>query len=38
MIRPMTRSQKIVAYSSLLFIFFWILFGMFAIGLILING
>ncbi len=34
----MTRIQKFVAYGSLVFIIFWTLFGVFAIGLILLNG
>jgi len=38
MMRPLTRGQKIVAYGSLLFIFFWIVFGVFAIGLMLVEG
>lgn len=38
MIRPLTRGQKIIAYASLVFIIFWIVFGMFAIGLILVRG
>ena len=38
MMRPLTTAQKIIAYGSLVFIFFWIAFGLFAIGLILTEG
>jgi len=35
MMKPLTGWQKFIAYSSLLFVFFWTLFGLFAIWLIL---
>ncbi len=38
MMRPLTTGQKIIAYASLVFIIFWIAFGLFAIGLILTKG
>ncbi len=38
MMRPLTTGQKIIAYASLVFIIFWIAFGIFAISLILTRG
>jgi len=35
MIKPMTGWQKVIAYSSLVFILFWMAFGLFAIWLYL---
>lgn len=31
MMKPMTKWQKVIAYSSLLFVLFWTAFGLFAI-------
>ena len=31
MIKPMTKWQKVIAYSSLIFVLAWTLFGLFAI-------
>ena len=35
MMKPMTTWQKVIAYSSLVFILFWIVFGVFTIWLYL---
>lgn len=35
MIKPMTPMQKVIAYSSLVFILFWMAFGVFTIWLYL---
>ncbi len=37
MIKPLTTWQKIIAYSSLAFVFFWTVFGVFTIWVILTN-
>lgn len=37
MILPLTPGQKIIAYSSLVFILAWMAFGLFAIWMFLTN-
>lgn len=38
MIRPMTRGQKIIAWSSLAMVAAWTVWGVFAIWVILTEG
>ena len=37
MIKPLTTFQKIIAYSSLAFVFFWTVFGIFTIWVYMTN-
>jgi len=37
MIRPMTRVQKLIAYSSLVFVLCWTVWGVYAIWLMLLH-
>jgi len=38
MIKPMTFWQKVIAYSSLAFVFGWTVFGLFAIWIMLMEN
>lgn len=38
MMKPLTPGQKIIAYSSLAFVLFWTVFGVFAIWLYLTES
>lgn len=38
MIRPLKLYQKVIAYGALIAVLLWALFGVFAIGVILIYG
>lgn len=35
--KPMTKWQKVIAYSSLVFVMIWTIWGIFAIWVILTN-
>lgn len=38
MLKPLTRTQKILAYASLLFVLAWTVFGIFVIWLLLTDS
>lgn len=37
MMRPLKLHQKLIAYGSLVFVLLWTLFGLFTIGVYLLN-